>query len=119
MEDNQKLMEDKSCSSGMEGSSRSQPGVVFESASEVKSDEELKSSPEINSMITALLKYLSEDTLAADAKWNLFIAACQSYRYDSCLKPYPPMFFTRTREKDINSLVSVTLFSFCGIFYGY
>ena len=39
-----------------------------------------------------LRNILENDLKAADLKWSLFIAACQSYRYDSCLKPFPSQF---------------------------
>ncbi|KAJ9586546.1 hypothetical protein L9F63_028412, partial [Diploptera punctata] len=46
------------------------------------------------------------DLQAADVKWSLFVAACQSYRYDSCLKPFPPQFILNG-VKDIDSLREV------------
>lgn len=39
-----------------------------------------------------LRNILENDPKAADLKWSLFVAACQSYRYDSCLKPFPSQF---------------------------
>ena len=52
-----------------------------------------------------LRNMLENDLQAADVKWSLFVAACQSYRYDSCLKPFPPQFISNG-VKDIDSLVS-------------
>ncbi|KAJ4434433.1 hypothetical protein ANN_22995 [Periplaneta americana] len=49
---------------------------------------------------------LEKDPQAADVKWSLFVAACQSYRYDSCLKPFPPQFIING-AKDIDSLREV------------
>lgn len=51
-----------------------------------------------------LLKHLLEkDPKAADLKWSFFVAACHSYRVDSCLKPFPPMYITN-ECKDIEAL---------------
>lgn len=54
----------------------------------------------------ALARYIQEDPKAADFKWSLFCAACQSYRFDSMLKPFPPVFFTENSLKDIDKLAS-------------
>lgn len=53
-----------------------------------------------------LRSILEKDPKAADVKWSLFVAACQSYRYDSCLKPFPPQFINNG-VKDIDSLREV------------
>jgi hypothetical protein len=58
--------------------------------------------------IAALRNILEKDPQAADVKWSLFVAACQSYRYDSCLKPFPPQFINNG-IKDIDSLVRGSL----------
>ncbi|KAK2583882.1 hypothetical protein KPH14_001156 [Odynerus spinipes] len=51
-----------------------------------------------------LLKHLLEkDPKAADLKWSLFVAACNTYRYDSCLRPFPPM-YVKNECKDIEAL---------------
>lgn len=52
-----------------------------------------------------LLKHLLEkDPKAADLKWSLFISACNTYRYDTCLRPFPPMYI-KNECKDIEALV--------------
>jgi hypothetical protein len=51
-----------------------------------------------------LRKILERDPKGADLKWSLFVAACRSYRYDSCLKPFPPH-FVNNGLKDIEYLV--------------
>lgn len=56
--------------------------------------------------VKAILDCFDKDILAADLKWNLFVAACQSYKYDSCLRPFPPMFY-KDGFKDINSLLEI------------
>lgn len=56
--------------------------------------------------VIALRNMLENDLQAADVKWSLFVAACQSYRYDSCLKPFPPQFILND-VKDIDSLREV------------
>lgn len=55
--------------------------------------------------IFALKHVLEKDIKAADLKWSLFVAACHTYRYDTCLKPFPPMYI-KNETKDIDSLVS-------------
>ena len=59
----------------------------------------------------ALRNMLENDLQAADVKWSLFVAACQSYRFDSCLKPFPPQFIING-VKDIDSLVSDCMICF-------
>ena len=56
--------------------------------------------------LTSLRLLLEKDLLAADVKWSLFVAACQHYRHDSCLKPFPPKFL-KEDSKDIDSLRDV------------
>lgn len=57
-----------------------------------------------------LLKHLLEkDPKAADLKWSLFVAASNTYRYDSCLKPFPPMYI-KNECKDIEALVLSLIF---------
>lgn len=58
-----------------------------------------------NKLIT-LRTLLEDDLPSADLKWSLFVAACQSYRYDSCLKPFPP-YFINGDTKDIDGLREV------------
>jgi ARTD15 N-terminal domain len=42
--------------------------------------------------IWAIRKQLGTDPLAADFQWSLLTAAAVSYRHDSVLRPFPPMF---------------------------
>lgn len=35
---------------------------------------------------------LEKDFKAADLRWSLFVAAALSFRYETCLKPFPPAF---------------------------
>ncbi|KAL7295219.1 mono [ADP-ribose] polymerase PARP16 [Trichogramma pretiosum] len=50
------------------------------------------------------LKYvLEKDIRAADLKWSLFVAACHTYRFDTCLRPFPPMYI-KNETKDIDAL---------------
>jgi hypothetical protein len=55
-----------------------------------------------------LQNLLQADPQAADIKFSFFVAACQSYRYDSCLKPFPPQFI-KDGIKDIDALVCENL----------
>jgi poly[ADP-ribose] polymerase 16 len=54
--------------------------------------------------ITSLKHLLEKDSKAADLKWSLFVAASNTYRFDSCLKPFPPMYI-KNECKDIEALV--------------
>lgn len=54
--------------------------------------------------IVTLRNILDRDPKGADVKLSLFVAACRSYRYDSCLKPFPPEFINNGL-KDIEYLV--------------
>ncbi|XP_023939523.1 protein mono-ADP-ribosyltransferase PARP16 [Bicyclus anynana] len=49
---------------------------------------------------------LEKDFKAADFKWSLFVAAAFSFRYESCLKPFPPVFL-KNGIKDMDELLSV------------
>lgn len=67
----------------------------------------------------AVLQLLNEDIKAADLKWSLFIAASDSFRHETCLKPFPPK-YVNDGTKDFDSLVNNTLFIYgnvqCNIF---
>lgn len=47
---------------------------------------------------------LEKDFKAADIKWSLFVAAAFSFRYESCLRPFPPAFL-KNGIKDMDELV--------------
>ncbi|KAJ2947857.1 hypothetical protein O0L34_g9646 [Tuta absoluta] len=49
---------------------------------------------------------LEKDFKAADIKWSLFIAAAFSFRYESCLRPFPPAFM-KGGIKDMDELLTV------------
>ncbi|CAH0724849.1 unnamed protein product, partial [Brenthis ino] len=49
---------------------------------------------------------LERDFKAADIKWSLFVAAAFSFRYESCLKPFPPVFM-KNGIKDMDELLRV------------
>ncbi|XP_050343824.1 protein mono-ADP-ribosyltransferase PARP16 isoform X2 [Nymphalis io] len=49
---------------------------------------------------------LEKDFKAADVKWSLFVAAAFSFRYESCLRPFPPIFI-KNGIKDMDELLSV------------
>ncbi|EZA52269.1 Poly [ADP-ribose] polymerase [Ooceraea biroi] len=53
--------------------------------------------------IASLMHFLKKDPRAADLKWSLFVAASNTYRFDSCLKPFPPMYI-KNECKDIEAL---------------
>ncbi|CAL7938898.1 unnamed protein product [Xylocopa violacea] len=61
-------------------------------------------SPEdVEKKVQCLKHILEKDLRAADLKWSLFVAACNTYRYDTCLKPFPPMYI-KNECKDIEAL---------------
>jgi hypothetical protein len=47
---------------------------------------------------------LEKDFKAADVKWSLFVSAAFSFRYESCLRPFPPSFM-KNGLKDMDELV--------------
>ncbi|XP_055626580.1 protein mono-ADP-ribosyltransferase PARP16 [Toxorhynchites rutilus septentrionalis] len=50
-----------------------------------------------------LREIIDKDTKAADLRISLFVAAAKSYKYDSCLQPFPPKFLVN-KEKNIQKL---------------
>ncbi|KAL4593068.1 hypothetical protein GN956_G27121 [Arapaima gigas] len=43
---------------------------------------------------------LHRDPVAADLRCSLFVAAAQSYKRDSVLRPFPPRYVTEDKEFD-------------------
>lgn len=66
--------------------------------------------------ILALRHILEKDLKAADLKWSLFVAAVHTYRYDTCLRPFPPLYI-KNETKDIESLVSLGEVKIAELFY--
>lgn len=64
---------------------------------------------DVERKISSLKHLLEKDPRAADLKWSLFVAASNTYRYDSCLKPFPPMYI-KNECKDIEALVLFLIF---------
>ena len=48
---------------------------------------------------------LEEDLPSLDLQWSLMVAALSSYRHDTVLKPFPPMFAEGTDFKDYAGMV--------------
>ncbi|OAD52935.1 Poly [ADP-ribose] polymerase 16 [Eufriesea mexicana] len=61
------------------------------------------SQEDVEKKIQCLKHLLEKDLKAADLKWSLFVAACNTYRCDTCLKPFPPMYI-QNECKDIEAL---------------
>ncbi|XP_028522058.1 protein mono-ADP-ribosyltransferase PARP16 isoform X2 [Apis cerana] len=61
------------------------------------------SQEDVEKKIQCLKHLLEKDLRAADLKWSLFVAACNTYRYDTCLKPFPSMYI-KNECKDIEAL---------------
>lgn len=66
--------------------------------------ESLATSDDSSHQLASLMAAVARDLTAADLKWSLFVAACQSYKQDSCLRPFPPMFL-KDGNKDFAALV--------------
>ncbi|XP_045561981.1 protein mono-ADP-ribosyltransferase PARP16 isoform X2 [Salmo salar] len=49
---------------------------------------------------------LHRDPVAADLRCSLFVAAAQSYKRDSLLRPYPPRYIRDTDTKEFDELLS-------------
>lgn len=64
---------------------------------------------DVERKISSLKHFLEKDPKAADLKWSFFVAASNTYRYDSCLKPFPPMYI-KNECKDIEALVLSLIF---------
>lgn len=64
---------------------------------------------DVKRKISSLKHLLEKDPKAADLKWSLFVAASNTYRYDSCLKPFPSMYI-KNECKDIEALVLFLIF---------
>lgn len=49
--------------------------------------------------------HLQRDLLATDFLTSLFWAAMSSFRHDTILRPFPPMFLSEEGHKDISGVV--------------
>lgn len=54
-----------------------------------------------------VLQRLESDLTSADLQWSLFIAALESYRHDSILRPFPSAYVVGDGNKNFQGLVSV------------
>ncbi|XP_053675316.1 protein mono-ADP-ribosyltransferase PARP16-like [Anopheles nili] len=64
------------------------------------------SSSSIQAKRSLLLDTIARDPSAADLRLSLFVSAARSFRYDSCLQPFPPDFIINS-EKSIDQLYRV------------
>ncbi|CAK1539978.1 unnamed protein product [Leptosia nina] len=76
------------------------------SASETLSDNNQARLDSLEKKAVHLRLVLEKDFKAADIKWSLFVAAAFSFRYESCLRPFPPAFM-KNGVKDMDELLSV------------
>lgn len=65
-----------------------------------------ESSPTVGQLFQ-IQKHLQTDLLACDARLSLFVAAANSYRYESLLRPFPEEFLDRDRRPNINAIFDV------------
>ena len=59
-----------------------------------------------------VLSRISADLSACDCLVALFHSAASSYRHDTVLKPFPPVFVMKDGTKDIDGLVSVSVLTY-------
>ncbi|XP_050666448.1 protein mono-ADP-ribosyltransferase PARP16 [Leptidea sinapis] len=76
------------------------------SASETISDNNQAKLDSLEKKAVHLRLILERDFKAADIKWSLFVAAAFSFRYESCLRPFPPAFL-KNGVKDMDTLLSI------------
>jgi len=62
-------------------------------------------SDNVDDLVDRVQSLLAADMLACDVQVSLFVAASQSYRQDSTLRPFPPMYLSSDGERDIKSLM--------------
>ncbi|VVC87497.1 unnamed protein product [Leptidea sinapis] len=74
------------------------------SASETISDNNQAKLDSLEKKAVHLRLILERDFKAADIKWSLFVAAAFSFRYESCLRPFPPAFL-KNGVKDMDTLL--------------
>lgn len=55
---------------------------------------------------TRVLEILGRDLFGSDLKLSAFITALESYRFDSVLRPFPPVGLRDDGSKDVQKLVS-------------
>ncbi|XP_068626935.1 protein mono-ADP-ribosyltransferase PARP16 [Battus philenor] len=75
-------------------------------ASEAMSDTNQAKLDTLEKKAVHLRLVLEKDFKAADLKWSLFVAAAFSFRYESCLRPFPPAFM-KDGVKDMDELLNV------------
>ncbi|XP_063981787.1 protein mono-ADP-ribosyltransferase PARP16 [Diachasmimorpha longicaudata] len=61
---------------------------------------------EFQKKVLALKTLLDHDPHAADLKWSLFVTACNTYRHNTCLKPFPAAYI-ENECKDVEKLRKV------------
>jgi len=73
---------------------------------ETREDEEVtvEDDESTSTLCSRLRDMLVQDQLACDVQLSLFVAACSSYRQDSTLRPFPPM-YVMEGERDVESLL--------------
>lgn len=59
---------------------------------------------EVSELSEQIKEKIWQDPLAADLQWSLFLAALRNYKWDSLLRPFPPMFINDDNDKDLKSL---------------
>jgi len=81
------------------------PRVISGRCEEVSRVDKDESVEDIRATIISLL---DQDMLACDVQMSLFIAAATSYRQDTSLRPFPPMFYNPdSQERDVAGLVEM------------
>jgi len=70
-----------------------------------REDEKLanKETLSLEEKIVFLKCCLQRDLVVADLEWSLFVAALSSYKRDTVLRPFPPMFVAQQSNIDTDS----------------
>ncbi|XP_053616554.1 protein mono-ADP-ribosyltransferase PARP16 [Plodia interpunctella] len=89
-----------------EGLSDTATNCNLASATESLSDKHQAKLDSLEKKAVHLRLVLEKDFKAADIKWSLFVAAAFSFRYESCLRPFPPAYL-KNGIKDMDTLLSV------------
>lgn len=65
---------------------------------------DVQQSSSVDNKRSSLQEFIDRDPLAADVRISLFVSAARSFKYDSCLQPFPPDYIAN-KEKNIDELV--------------
>lgn len=79
-------------------------GGHFVTNTNLEEKENKTKSNKLREVSEAILECLHRDILACDVQLSLFVGAASSYRHDSSLSPFPPLYLDTAGNKDIKGL---------------